>query len=475
MAGLDMRIVLVGLPTIGRQLGIGIDELVWTTQAYVFTSTLFALLVGRVGDQFGRVKLYNVGFVVFTIGSALASLSTTGIQLIAFRAIQGVGAALLMVNSQAMLADAAEGSDLGTMLGINMIAGSIGGVAGLTLSGIILTFADWRALFYINVPVGIFGTLWARSRLHEITEKDTSKQVDWPGLIAFSVGLLLILLSLTYLSYGPSGTRVGLALLFCGCASLSGFIWIESKSPAPLLDLGLFRNRVFAAGNLSMIISCIPFFGQNILVSLYLQLGLGMSPLETGLVYVPLTVAAVLGGPFWGRLTDRYGGRRLVATGGLGVYSLGQLLLATSGTQDPLVIAGYLAICGFGTGMYITPNTSAVMLSVKASQRGVASGFRATIGNLFNSASYGFVVLLLTIAIPYGTLTGLLQNSALQTSPAVLGQFLFGSKIAFYTMAAMNAAAMIPCAMMKPKRPALPATAETAPEPVSAGAAGFPS
>jgi MFS family permease len=268
MAQIDNRIVIVGLPTIGRELGIGLSELVWVTQVYVLVSTIAALLLGRVSDVIGRVKLFTIGFAIFTLGSALGSLAFSGEELIAARAVQGIGSALLISNSSAMLTDAAKGEGLGTLLGINSVIGNLGGITGLTLSGVILAVTDWRALFYINIPFGIFGTWWAHKRLHEINIKDPHRKMDWGGFLSFVSSLSFILLSLTFLSYGLTDEALGLSLLGSGLILLGAFVWFERRAEAPLLDLELFKIRRFAFGNMAMILNGIPFFGMSILVSL---------------------------------------------------------------------------------------------------------------------------------------------------------------------------------------------------------------
>src|ERR1700730_2055472 len=172
MAGVDARIVLVGLPTIAKELHAGVADVIWVSQAYVFASTLGLLLIGRTTDLLGRVKIYNYGFVIFTLGSAFAALSFSSAELIAARIVQGVGASMLITNSAAILADSTPRNELGKILGINTVAFRLGSITGLTLSGAILSVADWRALFYINIPIGIFGTLWAYYRLKEISKPE---------------------------------------------------------------------------------------------------------------------------------------------------------------------------------------------------------------------------------------------------------------------------------------------------------------
>src|SRR5207245_1076595 len=201
MAGIDSRIVSVGLPAVASSLGADAEQAIWITQAYVLGSTVALLLVGRVSDIVGRVKLYTSGFGVFTVGSLLTSLAASPAQVIAFRAVQGLGSAILFTNSAAMIVDATPAHELGLSLGINQVAFRMGSMAGLTVSGIILSVLDWRALFYINIPIGIFGTAWAHFRLKEIGTLDRGAPIDWGGFVTFTAFILGLLLALTLAAY----------------------------------------------------------------------------------------------------------------------------------------------------------------------------------------------------------------------------------------------------------------------------------
>ncbi len=224
MAGIDARIIIVGLPTVARELGADVESIIWVSQSYLLASTVGLLLIGRITDVIGRVKIYNIGFAVFTIGSALASICQSPLQLILSRVIQGTGSAMLITNSAAILTDAAPSNELGTILGINQIAFRIGSVAGLTLSGVIIAIYGWRALFYLNIPIGIFGTIWAHLQLKEISTRDVQRKMDWLGFAAFTSGLTLVLLAITFLSYGIAEVLPGFAMLALGGALLFYFI-----------------------------------------------------------------------------------------------------------------------------------------------------------------------------------------------------------------------------------------------------------
>lgn len=445
MANLDSRIVIVGLPTIGRELGIGLTELVWVTQVYVLVACILSLLIGRMSDVVGRLKIYNIGFGIFTIGSALSAFSFSGPQLIAGRAVQGVGAAMLVGNSAAMLTDAAKGKDLGTLLGANMMVGYVGSFSGLTLSGIILSITDWRALFYINIPVGIFAVFWCNRRLHEISVKDIQRKIDWIGFFMFSGGITMLLLSITLLTYGPQLIIEGISILTGAVFLILMFAWKEGRTEVPLLDLTLFKIRRFAAGNVAWILQGIPWVGMTILASFYLQLGLGLSPLQAGLAYIPVDATLLVTGFAGGWLSDKYGRRNLFSAASIIVCFVGYILMAfvaTDGNEFQFVAA--LMLAGVGAGVYLSPNSADVMDSVPAERRGVANGVRATIQYFLSSFSYGWVVLLLTLGIPYGTLTSLIQSGEMGIDLTIQAEFLQGTRLALLALAIINLVALVP-------------------------------
>jgi EmrB/QacA subfamily drug resistance transporter len=462
MAGVDTRIVIIGLPTIARELGADLESIIWVTQAYVLASTVGLLLIGRATDVVGRVKIYNIGFVVFTIGSALSAISFSATQLIASRVVQGVGSAMLITNSAAILTDSSPKNELGMMLGINQIAFRVGSVLGLTLSGVILAITDWRALFYINIPIGIFGTVWAHLRLREIGTKDVSRKMDWEGFGLFTTGLTLVLLSITFLSYGLSDVRYGIALIVAGSASLLLFVRVETRKDSPLLDLSLFRIRQFAAGNLAQLMNALAWSGAILLTSFYLQVVLHDSPLVAGLSILPLDATFVIAGPLSGRLSDKYG-PRLLSTIGLVVSSAGFFILSSiSSTTTYPVLALVFAFLGIGNGMFVSPNISAIMGSVPANRRGIASGFRTTTFNIGLTASAGIAVLLLSFVVPYSTITGLIEGVAINLPSNAGTQFLSGFKIAAFVLAVLNSIGIVPSALRGRRKPIEPLEKETA-------------
>jgi len=441
MAGLDGRIVVIGLPTIARELGADAEQVIWVSQAYLLASTMGLLLIGRVTDVIGRIKIYNIGFIIFTIGSALASISLSPEQLIASRLVQGTGSAMLITNSAAILTDAAPREELGSILGLNQIAFRIGSISGLTLSGVVIALAGWRALFYLNIPIGIFGTLWAHMRLREISKRDEASKMDWPGFFTFTSGITMMLLSLTFFSYG-NDLPTAATLLASGAVLILVFIRIEARTLVPILDPRLFKIKEFAAGNVAQMLNAFAWTGFTVLLSFFLQIAFKDTPLQAGLSLLPLEATYIVFGPLSGRLSDRYG-TRLFATLGLSISSVGFFWVSLSGVQthySDLIIP--LALLGVGNGMFVSPNISSVMGSVPANRRGIASGFRTTVLNVGLTASSGIVVLLITTGIPYSLFTSLLQGQIGTLSAQA--EFVNGFRIAGLVLASMNSIAIIP-------------------------------
>ncbi|MHB8566120.1 MAG: MFS transporter [Nitrososphaerales archaeon] len=448
MAGLDTRILIIGLPTIAKELHAGPEEVIWVTQAYVLSSTACLLLIGRITDLFGRVKVYNIGFVIFTVGSALAALSTSASELIAFRALQGIGAGILVTNSSAIITDASPRGELGTMLGINQTAFRIGTVFGLTLSGLILSLVDWQGLFYVNIPIGIFGTVWAYMKLREISVRDLSRKMDWVGFALFSTGLTLVLLAVTFLSYGIAGYLEGYTFLSVGFALIVLFVKQESRIPFPMLDLSLFKIRQFAMGNTAQLLNSLSWTGAVLLSALYLQVGLGYTPLQGGLGLLPLDVTYLVFSFASGKLADRYGSRGL-ATFGLVITTVCFFAMSAFGVSTPYIeIALLFVFMGVGNGLFLAPNLVSIMSSVPSNRIGIASGFRQTVFQTGYATSYGLVILFITFGIPYASFSLLLQGigSPVALSAARL-EFIDGYRITAIILALIEAVAIIPSLM----------------------------
>ncbi len=423
MASIDISIVLISLPTIFK--GIQIDPLapgetnyfLWILLGYMVVTATLLVTFGRISDMFGRVRLYNLGFAIFAVGSTLLWLTpSTGnagaLELILFRFVQGIGAGFLFANSAAILTDAFPAHQRGLALGINQIAAVLGSVIGLILGGI-LSYYSWRLVFLVSVPVGIVGTIWAYMMLREIATIRKHQQIDWAGNITFAAGATILLLGITYGIEPYGGAPIGwgnplvLGALVLGVILLAAFIWIELHVQDPMFRLGLFRIRMFAAGNASSFLASIARGGLQFMLVIWLQgiwlplhgYNYDVAPLWAGIYMIPLMIGFLLMGPLSGWLSDHFGAR-FFSTIGMLIQAFGFFLLTVLPLNFPYIwFALILFILGLGQGMFSSPNTSSIMGSVPPEQRGVASGMRATFQNSGSIVSIGVFFSLITAGL----------------------------------------------------------------------------
>jgi MFS family permease len=432
MSTLDGSIVIIALPAIFR--GIRLDPLspgnivylLWMIMGYRLVQAVTVVTFGRLGDMFGRVKIYNAGFVVFTVSSILLSLcpfmGVRGAQwLIGWRLVQALGGSMLTANSVAILTDAFPSRQRGFALGLNQVAALAGMFVGLVAGGL-LAAVDWRLVFWVNVPVGVFGTLWAYLRLREISDRQGGR-IDWWGNVTFAVGLGAILVGVTYgiqpyghHAQGWTSPAVD-ALLLGGAALLGAFVVIETRVDEPLFQLSLFRIRAFTAGNIAAFAVSVARGGLQFVLIIWLQgiwlplhgYSYSQTPLWAGIFLLPLTAGFLVSGPLAGTLSDRFGSRGMATAGTLvfGASFVGLLLLPVNFPYWAFALL--IAASGIGSGMFAAPNTSSIMSSVPASLRGAASGMRATFQNSGTALSIG-IFFSLMIAGLTGTLSTTLTN-----------------------------------------------------------------
>jgi MFS family permease len=412
---------------------------------YLLVSAVLVVTLGRLGDMLGRVKIYNLGFVVFTVASILLSAvpfsgSAGAIWLIGFRIVQGIGGAMLMANSTAILTDAFPPSERGMALGINQVAALAGSFIGLVAGGLLSEW-HWRSVFLVSVPLGVFGTLWAYRSLREVVVR-RAVSIDWWGNVTFAVGLTALLAAITY-GIQPYGGRTEgwtnpwvLAGLLGGIALLGLFVLIESRVDSPMFSLGLFRIRAFATGNIATLLSSIARGGMQFMLIIWLQ-GIWLplhgydfeqTPLWAGIYLLPLTVGFLAAGPLAGRLSDKHGAR-ILSTAGLLLVALtflGLLLLPIDFTYWQFAVL--IALNGAGSGLFAAPNTASVMSSVPASERGAAAGM----GSTFMTAG---------TVLSIGVFFSLLIAGLARSLPATLGS---GLKAAGVPAAAAQQAAGLP-------------------------------
>jgi MFS family permease len=438
MATIDASIVLIALPAIFK--GIGVNPLapgetgyfLWLLLGYMVVTATLLVTFGRISDMFGRVRLYNLGFLIFAIGSTLLALTpgtgnTGAIELIVFRIIQGIGSGFLLSNSAAILTDAFPPNQRGRALGINQIAGIAGSFIGLIVGGI-LAAINWRLVFLVSVPVGIAGTIWAYTMLRETATIREHQKIDLLGNVTFALGLTILLLGITYgiEPYGGApmgwGNPMVIGAILLGIVLLAAFVWIERHVDDPMFRLDLFKIRMFAAGNIAAFLSALGRGGLQFMLIIWLQ-GIWLplhgynfeeTPLWAGIFMTPLLLGFILMGPVSGYLSDRFGARPFSTAGMLiQVFGFLGLTLLPANFNYP-VFAVLIFILGCGSGLFASPNTSSIMSSVPPETRGVSSGMRATFQNSAMLVSIGLFFSIVTAGLaatlPSTLSTGLIAN-----------------------------------------------------------------
>lgn len=447
MAAIDANIVLISLPTIGRQLpDTNATTLLWILLGYSLLTAVVLLNFGRLSDMFGRVRLYVLGFAVFTAGSLLCGFSQTGIELVAFRLVQAVGAGFLFSNSAAIITDAFPPNERGRALGINQVSIVLGAVSGLVLGGIITSTIGWRWIFFVNVPIGLIATIRARVDLHEIPKPESKPRIDWLGNIEFAAGLTLLLLGVTLGGLGQISDPEAIVASVGGIALLGVFVFTESRERSPMLDLSLFRNRQFTLSALSMLLNALARGAFTFILVFYLQ---GpprfLDPFTAGLYLIPVSASLATLGPISGWLSDRYGPRPFLVVGPL-TSAAGFLWLATIGPEDSfLQLTPPLILVGAGMGLFASPNRAAMMTAVPPNRRGVASGIGTTFINAGATISLGLTLIVLSSVVPRSAIQAIFLGTAQPGMPfAAAGEFLTAIHLIFIVSAALLFVALVP-------------------------------
>jgi EmrB/QacA subfamily drug resistance transporter len=421
-ATINASIVLISLPAIFRGIGLqpldpaNTNILLWTIMGYMVVTSVLVVTFGRLGDMFGRAKIYNLGFLIFTVASIILSFMPTGpsaaLFLVGMRIVQGVGGAMLTSTSTAILIDVFPKEQRGLALGINIMAAIAGQFLGLVLGGL-LADIDWRLIFWINVPIGVIGTVWAYASLRDgIVERGRHK-IDWWGNVAFAIGLVLVLIGVNdgiqpyrdqLMAWASPQvlSEIGLGMLF-----LVAFFIIEMRTDAPMVDFRLFRVRAFTAGQVATLLGSIGRGGLQFMLIVWLQ-GIWLplhgysfesTPLWAGIFMLPLTVGVLLIGPVSGWLSDRYG-PKLFATGGMVLGALTFLgLMLLKADFEYWMFAALLFLNGVGSGLFAAPNGTQIMNAVPVTERGQASGIRATGTNAGQVLSIGIFFSLMIVGL----------------------------------------------------------------------------
>ena len=422
--------LIVALPIIMKDLHASFQEIVWTMMGYMFIISILVPAIGRVADMIGRKKLYVSGFVIFTIGSFLCAFSRSGIDLLLYRMVQAIGGALLAANSVPIVTDAFPRKELGMAMGVNGMIISVGGVIGPILGGLLISMG-WRSIFYINVPFGIFGTIWAIIQLKELDILPKKQTFDWMGTIVFTVGMLCLLLYLTFGGlYGWNKPWL-YAVLAAAVVLLPLFVYIEFNSEQPMLDMRLFESRLLGFAYSSNLMNGIARGAVTFLLIFYFQGIKAMDPIQAAVLLIPFVMPQIIVAPVCGWLADRFGARVISSTGllvsALGFLGLVGIRPETSYTQ--LTIA--MIIIGTGSGMFFPPNNKSIMEAVPVERRGIAGGVRTMINNVGMVISLALSMAVITSCLTPEAFDGLFTGTQVGSKGIAINQFISGLRVLF--------------------------------------------
>ncbi len=422
LASVNASIVLISLPAIFRGIGLNplapgnVSYLLWMLMGYLVVTAVLVVPFGRLGDMVGRVRIYNLGFIVFTFAAIALSfdpfeLGGGAVWLIGWRVVQGVGGAMLMASSSAILTDAFPANQRGMALGVNMVVAVAGSFLGLLIGGVLSEW-HWKAIFWVGVPIGIIGSIWSLRSLKELGTKSPGK-LDWAGTLTFGLGLTILLVGITYGIQPYGGHSTGwtnptvLGAIAAGLLLLVVFCFVELRVAQPMVDIRLFKSKSFGMGNLAGLMSSMGRGGLQFMLIIWLQ-GIWLplhgytfesTPLWAGIYLLPATVGFLVAGPIAGSLSDKYGARPFTVGGMLLMAATFVALLMIPVNFDYWIFAVLVFLNGLGGGIFTAPNTAAIMSSVPAAQRGAASGVRSTFFNGGNSLSIGIFFSLMIIGL----------------------------------------------------------------------------
>jgi EmrB/QacA subfamily drug resistance transporter len=430
MASLTSGTLIIALPEILNDLHTDIFSLLWIVVGYTLVATVLVLNAGRIADMVGRARSYTLGFVIFTLASILCALAPNASQLILWRLVQGVGGALLMANATALVTDAFPRPELGRALGINGMVIGAGAIMGPILGGW-LTGYGWRTIFWFNVPIGIVGAVAAGLILVEQAQRAKRIEIDWLGSVLYFVGLMGLMMALAFGGvYGwTTWWVVGGFVAFILATPV--FLWVEAHHHAPLLDLSLFRDRLYTMGNVTGFLNSVARNGVLFLLVFYLQGARGEDPVTAGLMLAPLAIGLIVLSPISGALADRYGSREL-ATAGMVITGLGLAGLMTLQTDTPYwQLAFWQLVVGAGSGIFNSPNTSAVMGVVPPNKRGVGAGTRMMLMQSGFVVSIALAIGLVSASMDPKVLLAVFSGEQIGGQGISLGPFINALHLAF--------------------------------------------
>jgi EmrB/QacA subfamily drug resistance transporter len=437
LATINSGTLIIALPDLERALGTSILTLVWVILAYMIASTVLVLTAGRLSDLFGRKRAYVAGFVVFALASLGAGFAADGTQLILWRVVQGIGAAFLFANAAALVTDAFPKEQLGLAMGTNTMVAAVGLVLGPVLGGALVAIS-WHWVFWFNVPFGLAGGLWGALVLRELARPDSVRGFDLLGTTTFVLGLTGLVLGISKGGLSGWDDPVVLGGLAAAVVLLPLFVLIEARGRAPMLDLTIFRNRLFAAAAGAAFINGLSRFALMFLFVFYFQGAQGDDPITAGIKLAPLAIGMLVSSPVAGVWADRHGSR-LLAAGGMVVSAAGLALMTTLQVHSPYWQSSlWLLVVGIGSGMFNSPNTAAMMGTVPPYRRGIAAGARTMLQNTGAVISIAFVLAIVTSAIPKDVLFKIFSGLASGLTDAQLHPFIHNMHTALWVLAAIS-------------------------------------
>lgn len=437
LAATNSGTLIIALPDLERSLHTSLLALVWVILAYLIAATVLVLMAGRLSDLFGRKRAYVGGFLVFALASLGAGFSGDATALILWRILQGIGSAFLFANAAALVTDAFPKEELGLAMGANTMVAAIGLVLGPVLGGVLVDIS-WHWVFWFNVPFALAGAAWGAFVLRELAKPDTVRGYDVLGTSTFVLGLTGLVYGVS--RGGISGWNDGLVIgaLIVATVLLPLWVAIERRSRAPMLDLALFRNRLFAAASAASFLNGLARFALMFLFVFYYQGAQGNTPIQAGVKLIPLALGMLVASPIAGVYADRHGSRALAAIGML-VTAAGLAGMTSLQTHSAYWQSGlWLLIVGVGSGMFNSPNTAAMMGVVPAHRRGVAAGARTLLQNTGAVLSIAFVLAIVTSAIPKATLFAIFSGLAQGLSAEKLAPFIANMHVALWVLAATS-------------------------------------
>jgi EmrB/QacA subfamily drug resistance transporter len=464
LATINSGTLIIALPDLERHLHTSLLELVWVILVYMIASTVLVLSAGRLSDQFGRKKAFIIGFLVFAAASLGAGFAANGTQLILWRIAQGVGGSFLFANAAAIVTDAFPKEQLGVAMGTNTMVAAVGLVIGPVLGGALVAIS-WHWVFWFNVPFGLAGALWALLVLKEITGRSEDTRWDVFGTLTFLIGLTGLVLGISKGGISGWDNTTVIAGLIAAAIFLPLFVVIESRHPSPMLDLGIFKNRLFSAASGAAFLNGLSRFALMFVFVFYFQGVQGDSPILAGLKLAPLAVGMLIASPLAGIWADRRGSRTLASIGML-VTAAGLALMTTLERDTTYWAPGiYMLIVGVGSGMFNSPNTAAMMGTVAAHRRGIASGARILVQNTGAVLSIAFVLAVVTSSVPKQTLFAVFSGLGHGISNSELNPFITNMHTALWCLTAVSILGAFVSAA-RPKHVAEPVPSEVPAEPV---------